>query len=262
MNDLTTGEPTHGIVVIISAHAEWNVIRSLHPEAEMRRTPFGEWFPHELETGAGKMPVTFLHGGWGKIAAAASAQHAIDRFRPELLVNIGTCGGFAGAIERGTVVAAERTVVYDIIEMMGDQEEATAHYTTEIDLSWLGESLPSPAIRTLLVSADRDLMVHELPDLRARYNAVAGDWESGAIAWVAARNGVRLLILRSVSDLVGDSGGEAYGRIEVFHEGTREVMAHLLAILPLWIAAAMPSPPFPAGGAASPHADKPTTPMK
>jgi adenosylhomocysteine nucleosidase len=242
MNDLTPGEPAHGIVVIISANAEWNVIRLLHPEAEMRRTPFGEWFPHELETGAGKMPATFLHGGWGKIAAAASAQHAIDRFRPELLVNIGTCGGFAGSIERGTVVAAERTVVYDIIEMMGDQEEATAHYATEIDLSWLDESLPSPAIRTLLVSADRDLMMHELPDLRARYNAIAGDWESGAIAWVAARNGVRTLILRSVSDLVGDSGGDAYGQIEVFHEGTREVMAHLLTILPLWIAAAMQSP--------------------
>ncbi|MDB5033505.1 MAG: putative Adenosylhomocysteine nucleosidase [Chlorobi bacterium] len=243
MNNLTPGEPepTRGIVVIISANAEWNVMRAIHPAAEMRRTPFGEWFVREMEIGEERRPVTFVHGGWGKIAAAASAQHAIDRFRPELLVNIGTCGGFAGLIERGTVVVAERTVVYDIIEMMGDQEEATAHYMTEIDLSWLGESLPTEALRTLLVSADRDLMMNELPDLRARYNAVAGDWESGAIAWVAARNGVRPLILRSVSDLVGDGGGDAYGRIDVFHESTREVMAHLLAILPRWIAAAMRS---------------------
>jgi len=89
----------------------------------------------------------FLHGGWGKIAAAASAQYAIDRWHPALLVNLGTCGGFAGRVEVGDVVLVERTVVYDIIERMGDPREAIADYATTLDLSWVGASPPSKGQR-------------------------------------------------------------------------------------------------------------------
>ena len=55
------------------------------------------------------------------------------------------------------------------------------------DLTWLGAPDPSPVRRVALVSADRDLLPEEIPVLAARFGAVAGDWESGAIAWVAAR---------------------------------------------------------------------------
>jgi adenosylhomocysteine nucleosidase len=181
--------------------------------------------------------VLFFHGGWGKIAAAASTQYVIDRWRPDMLINLGTCGGFAGAIERGTIVLAERALVYDIIEQMGDADEAIAHYATTLDLAWLGEDTPQPVQRALLVSADRDLVAAELPQLRARFGAIAGDWESGAIAYVAARNHVRCLILRGVTDLVGEDGGEAYdGTMDLFRERTRDVMTRLLEALPGWIA--------------------------
>jgi adenosylhomocysteine nucleosidase len=181
-------------------------------------------------------PVLFFHGGWGKIAAAASAQYVIDRWQPRLLVNVGTCGGFAGQIETGTLILAERTIVYDIVEQMTGQAEAIDHFTTELDLSWLPEPYPQPVRRTLLVSADRDLIQEEIPRLRADYQAVAGDWESGAIAWVAARNGVRCLILRGVTDLVGQAGGEAYdGNLHIFVAGTRRVFETILPYLPQWL---------------------------
>ncbi len=65
---------------------------------------------------------------------------------------------------------------------------------------------------------------------------MAGDWESGAIAWVADRNKTRCLILRGVTDLVGESGGEAYGNIELFIRNTAEVLETLMSSLPDWIA--------------------------
>jgi adenosylhomocysteine nucleosidase len=90
--------------------------------------------------------------------------------------------------------------------------------------------------RTLLVSGDRDLLVAEIPRLKREFGAVAGDWESGAIAWVAARNNTRCLILRGVTDLVGGERGEAYdGHIEVFVEGARQVMTELVDKLPGWL---------------------------
>jgi adenosylhomocysteine nucleosidase len=223
------------VVVLISAKAEWQaLVNQLHCE-EPGCSPFGDYFLHDLPLTAGKESVRFFHGGWGKIAAAASAQYVIDRWTPALLVNLGTCGGFEGEIERGTVVLAHRTIVYDIIEMMGDCTESISHYTTDLDLSWLGGYSPPGVQATSLVSADRDLLMEEVPRLKERYGAVAGDWESGAIAWVAKQNGIRCLILRGVTDLVGVNGGEAYGNIELYQENTNRVMKRLVEELPAWI---------------------------
>src|SRR5262249_2461996 len=58
-----------------------------------------------------------------------------------------------------------------------------------------------------------------------------GDWESGAIAWTAHRNGVPVLILRGVSDVVGPTGDVTYGSMESFEAGTRKVLGRLLALL-------------------------------
>jgi adenosylhomocysteine nucleosidase len=224
------------IVVIISANAEWRVVKELYPNLDLHRSPFGEYADVELET----WNLTLFHGGWGKISAAATAQYVIDHFQPDLLVNLGTCGGFAGRVETGTIILVERTLVYDIIEQMGDGAEAIAHYATDIDLSWLDggqktEDRPSSTVHGLLVSADRDIIVEDIPMLIEKYDAIAADWESGAIAWVAKQNGTRLLILRAVSDLVGGDGGEAYGNLELFHERTRTVMKDLFEQLPDWL---------------------------
>ena len=231
--------PASRFVAVVSANAEWRVVCSSFSDAEPRPSPYGEWFVVNLDIEGVAEPVLFFHGGWGKIAAAASAQYAIDCCAPELLVNLGTCGGFEGEIEKGTIILVERTIVYDIIEQMADPVAVIAHYTTDVDLSWVEEPYPQDVWRTLLVSGDRDLLVEDIPRLKAEFGAVAGDWESGAIAWVAARNNTRCLILRGVTDLVGSSGGEAYeGNMQVFIDGTTEVMTELVRYLPWWLARA------------------------
>ena len=239
------------VVVIISANAEWDVVLECFPGQDCQPSPYGQWlqvrFPsaygaeQTMRSSQTTQPSTtaiFLHGGWGKIAAAGSTQYAIDRWQPRLLVNLGTCGGFAGQVKRGEIILAEKTQVYDIFEQMGDPIEAIAYYTTEIDLSWLREPYPQPVRRSLLVSADHDLLPADLLILRSQYAAVAGDWESGAIAYVAARNRIPTLILRGVTDLVTDEGGEAYGNIDLFHQASREIMRGLIAALPAWLRAA------------------------
>ncbi len=217
-------------VIIISANAEWHVVKELYPTLEIQVSPYGEFAEITLNI----QRVTLFHGGWGKISAAATAQYVIDHFNPDLLVNLGTCGGFTGRIETGTIILVERTLVYDIIEQMGDGVEAVEHYATDIDLSWINHE-QLPAIRGLLVSADRDIIVEDIPMLIEKYDAVAADWESGAIAWVAQKNNTRVLILRAVSDLVGGDGGEAYGNLELFHERTKTVMRELFRQLPEWL---------------------------
>jgi len=217
-------------VVIISANAEWRALRSLFPHAQMECSPYGETF---LSQGSGQA-YRFFHGGWGKIAAAGSTQYVIDRWQPDVLINLGTCGGFAGEVKQGDVILVNKTIVYDIIEQMGDFDEHIAHYTTNLDTSWVQEPYPLPVRRALLVSADRDLLVEQVAELKQRYGALAGDWESGAIAWVAKRNKTRVLILRAVSDLVDHQGNETYGNLGLFESAAAEIMKRLVASLPGW----------------------------
>lgn len=235
-------EPVIRVVVETSARSEWRQVAARYPELPRETTPFGEALvmPMELRPGWTE-DVAFLDGGWGKISAAAATQYAIQRWRPELLINLGTCGGFNGCVERGEVILVERTLVYDIIEQMSDPDAAIAAYSTEPDLAWVPVPEPSRVRRSLLVSADRDLLTSEVPMLKEKYGAVAGDWESGAIAWTAAHNGTRCLILRGVTDLVDCNGGDAYGNIDFFNEGTRQVMQPLLDALPDWIAVGLAS---------------------
>lgn len=220
-----------GTVVLISANAEWHAVMRLLAPGDVHSTALGQYF----QAAAGSRQVLFFHGGWGKVSAAATTQFVIDQFHPALLINLGTCGGFAGHIERGTIILVCRTIIYDIIEQMSDPEDAISHYSTDLDLAWVPDPPPHPVQRGLLVSADRDIVPAEIPMLVQKYGAVAADWESGAIAWVAKAQGVPVLILRAVTDLVNAQGGEAYGNIEIFQDNTRLVMEKMIAQLPDWL---------------------------
>lgn len=221
----------HTIVVIFSANSEWRAVRSVHRVTFVEATPFGECFaiPREKEM------LIFMQGGWGKISAAASAQYAISHWHPDLVINLGTCGGFEGQVQNGEVVLVERTLVYDLIEQMGDQQKALDHYTIDLELSWLREPYPQPVRKGLLLSADRDILPGQVNWLQETFGGIAADWESGAIAWVCQKNKTRCLILRAVSDLVNQDGGEAYQDIEVFHQASQQVITALLDYLPAWL---------------------------
>lgn len=224
------------VVVLISADIEWEAVRAIFPDVSIEFTPFGECFRHDFILQNTACEAFFVHGGWGKIAAGASAQYAIDQWHPKLLVNLGTCGGFAGEIERDEIVLVDRTLVYDIYEQMGDPDSHLDHYATDIDLTWLEQPYPSPVRQGLMISADRDLDPAEIDPLKQKYTAFAGDWESGAIAFVAKKNEVPVLILRGVSDLVSSQGGEAYGDESVFDQSAQRILARLLEMLPAWLA--------------------------
>jgi adenosylhomocysteine nucleosidase len=210
------------VIAMISANAEW---KALPPPADVHESPYGAWFVRSV---AGT-DVVFFHGGWGKVAAAGSTQYAIDRWHPQLVVNLGTCGGFAGAAV-GDVVLATETVIYDIIEQMGDPDEAIAEYRTKLDVSRWPARLADRVKRGPIVSADRDLVPAELDKLGAKYHASAGDWESGAIAWVASKSKTRVVILRGVTDVVGAGGDVTYGNEAAWERATQGMMAKLVTL--------------------------------
>jgi adenosylhomocysteine nucleosidase len=214
------------VVILISSDFEWQIVKKIISITEKSRTPFGEQFVTQI----GQRELLFFHGGWGKIAAAASAQYAIGTCQPTLLVNIGTCGSFHQSLQRGDLLLANKTVVYDIVEQMGDPDEAIDAYTTTLDTLW-ARNLDGVR-HGVLVSGDRDIVPGDISTLQSKYGATAADWESGAIAWTARKNGVPLFIIRGVSDVVSETESLAYGDLDHFEEGAEMVMRRLVEVLP------------------------------
>lgn len=219
------------LCILISAGAEWRAILPHFPAAAITPTPYGETFQVVI----GGQKAQFLHGGWGKVAAAGSTQYAIDRWSPKRIINLGSCGGFAGQVERGVVILAKKTVIYDIIEQMSNPDAAIEQYTVQFNLDWLPSPPPQPVLTKTLVSADRDIVAEDIPKLIEKYGAAAADWESGAIAWVAKKNSLPCLILRGVSDLVDSTAAEAYGDYAFFENQCREIMRGFIKHLPEWL---------------------------
>jgi adenosylhomocysteine nucleosidase len=216
-------------VILISAIAEWNAVKPLFPDAKIQQFPYGECFSASV----GDHSLGLFHSGWGKIASAGAMQYVIDTHSPDLIVNLGTCGGFEGAVQQGDVILVDQTYVYDILELMGNLE-ITTYYASSLDLSWLAEPYPHPARRGRIASADSDLAPEKMPFLKSQ-GAIAADWESAALAWVAQKNNARLLILRAVSDMVSEQGGEAYDNIEMFNRRAQGIMKELVRQLPDWL---------------------------
>lgn len=217
------------VVVVISANAEWEGVKPLFSSVEIQYSPYGECFQVTIA----QSPILFFHAGWGKTASAGALQYILDRHQPDLVINLGTCGGFAGVVQRGEVILVERAFMYDIVEMM-DLADVTDYYASSLDLSWLAKPYPYPVRRGLIASADSDLLPEKIPFLRS-HGALAADWESAPLAWVAQKNKVRILILRAVSDLVSAEGGEVYSDIESFNTRAKEIMKMLMDQLPGWL---------------------------
>jgi adenosylhomocysteine nucleosidase len=228
----SASSPAHpDVVVIVSADTEWKALLAELSESPQTRTAYGAWFTRTYPVAGEPRPVVFFHGGWGKVSAAGSTQYAIDTWRPRLLVVLGTCGGLEGAARKGDIVLARRTLIYDVIERMGSAEEALAAYAVDLDTSLVPASVRAQVREELLVSADQDIAPADVPRLESTFHAVAADWESGAIAYVASHNQTPLVILKGVSDVVSPAGSETYGSMETFEASARQILARLLVLL-------------------------------
>jgi adenosylhomocysteine nucleosidase len=223
--------PRARFVVLISADGEWQAVLHHTLPSIQHPTPYGNWFSQNIV----HFSVIFMHAGWGKVSTAGACQFAIDAFQPQLMVNLGTCGGLEGLAELGEILCVSETAFYDIFEGMADYAQAIEFYSSKADLSWLPEELPEHTHRARLVSADQDIQPRAYERLTQEFGAVAADWESAAFAWVAKRNGIPWLILRGVSDLVSPTKAETAGNLSLWQARTDQIMEDLLNQLPWYL---------------------------
>jgi len=199
------------------------MVRKILNPSDVSTSVFGELFEHK--------EILFFQTGWTKTAAAAGTQFVVDTYEPEQIINIGTCGGFSGHVEVGDILLINKAVIYDLYERMGDPEEVLKKFTTNLDIAHISPGIKENTKIATIASADSDVEVLNVEVLYEKFGAVAADWESGSIAYIAALNSQRLSILRGVTDVVSSTNGEAYGNEALFAERTEKVIRKLIDLV-------------------------------
>ena len=199
---------------------------------------------------AGQEAVLVL-SGIGKVAAAATAALAIDRFGARSLLFTGVAGGLGTGVGVGDVVVADALLQHDLdasplfpryeVPLTGRSrfasdpprrrllEQAAREVLQAPHPALAGFGLARTAVHTgLVVSGDRFVSsAAESAALRtALPEALAVEMEGAATAQVCADFGIPLAVLRTVSDRADDTAHLDFPRFvaEVAAEFTRDIV--------------------------------------
>lgn len=142
--------------------------------------------------------------GVGKVNAAFQTTDAIRDFNPQLIVNIGVAGGLADDLDRGAIAIGTDYVQVDIKTLLPENAPVIAPTKKEIV-----DGIERVAInngvkyRTGRI-ATGDFVLYESKKRRAikkKYNPIAFDMETAAVAQVATAKGIDFVGIRSFSDM-------------------------------------------------------------
>lgn len=156
--------------------------------------------------------------GVGKVSAASSTRHVLDRFPVEAAITLGTAGSLSPLLRVGDLVIAEDTVAGDC----GISHSEGFGHTGPLQVGERGFSshplFPSAPflVKAALSAARRAGIPHRAgrlfscdqvildPGLRSKlgrdFDVLAVDMESAAVAQVAETDGVPFLAVRCISD--------------------------------------------------------------
>ncbi len=138
----------------------------------------------------------------GTISAVLLTSTLLERYRPALVVNAGTAGGFQarGAKVGDVFLGAEVAVFHDRrIPLPGFEAMGRAHLPVHCDRA-LAAKL---GLKVGVVSTgdSLDCTPEDLAQLTA-LGAQVKEMEAASIAWVCERHGVPLVLLKAITDLV------------------------------------------------------------
>lgn len=157
--------------------------------------------------------------GVGKVNAAMATQLLVERYTPDVILNVGVAGS-VHPMKLGTIVVARGFVQHDVdTSAVGDEPgfvstvnkkffEAVSPGRYENALFKNGFGYHAGTIATGDWFAEKGV---RCSSAISRFRPAAFDMEGGAIAQVCHRNGIPFAAIKSVSDCVTEPNGhEAY----------------------------------------------------
>ena len=147
--------------------------------------------------------VVIAISGIGKVNAALTTQHMIDKYNPEFVLNFGTCGGMNNSVEVLNYYAIDKCCQFDFD--LSELDDVSIGYIQDYDTVFFPTELNGiSGLKTArLASADRFICREDDVKTINNMGCNVGDMEGGAIAQVCLSNNIPLYIIKGISDVHG-----------------------------------------------------------
>ena len=169
------------------------------------------------------IPLILSTTGVGKVSAAMTTQHLIDRFQPSAILFTGLAGALNPTYEIGDLILADRCIQYDIDASELGFPAGTIPYTEyhtftpNTALLKLARQIETAhTLHTGTILTGDQFMTH---DKRARYQTLldqfkgdAIEMEGAALAHVCTHNHIPFLILRTISDKANEAASHDFSK--------------------------------------------------
>ena len=171
--------------------------------------------------------VVAVEAGPGKIACASATQLIIDRFRPEVVIDVGGSGSLSSDVDIFEVVCAENAYEYDVcpgIDVSCCPDDLTT-WTLIWELTEKGKAIFQKFVESMerghrinLISGSVASGEKNVDDsfsrakLKSMFQAVACNWETSAVLRTAHMNGIRSLSFRVITDHAGEEMSDELGK--------------------------------------------------
>ena len=160
-----------------------------------------------------QLPCVLIISGIGKVNAALCTQILIDKYKPETIINAGVCGAVNKNLKIGGVYNVGKAVQYDFDLSklnncaVGKLEEFKNKFIS------VKNSAGMQGPRDLKILATGDRFSDDTADiilLRKILKADLRDMEGAAIAQVCALNKMDLIIIKAVTNHIGEGAIDGY----------------------------------------------------
>lgn len=159
--------------------------------------------------------VVLVKSGIGKVNAAIATTLLLQNFKPDVVLNTGSAGGFGEALEVGTVVISDEVRHHDVdVTAFGYEHGQVpglpAGYTADVKLVEVAcaavEEVGQHAHATGLIASGDTFMndpVH-VEKVRGQFpSMIAVEMEAAAVAQVCHQFGTPFVVIRALSDIAG-----------------------------------------------------------
>lgn len=163
----------------------------------------------------GEHTVILVKSGIGKVNAAIATTLLLNNFKPDVVLNTGSAGGFLESLEVGTVVISDEVRHHDVdvtafgYELGQVPGQPAAYHSDEklINIARVAvEELGEHAHATGLIASGDVFMsdAQRVDRVKEQFpSMIAAEMEAAAVAQVCHQFGTPFVVIRALSDIAG-----------------------------------------------------------
>ena len=183
--------------------------------------------------------IVFVQSGIGKVNAAITATLLIEKFNVKEVIFSGVAGSLDARLKIGDVVIGRDIVQHDVDATafgykMG-QIPQMKEWAFESDKDLIEKTakinnINHQILLGRILTGDQFISKKDVKiQLGKDFDALCVDMESGAVAQVCARLGIKFLIIRSISDSITDDSGMEYTSfVKLAAENSKKILKEII----------------------------------